>query len=646
MSETRFPHPEMPQEDFERLTKLAGLCRGDIVKMTTLAGSGHPGGSMSSLDMFLLVANYAKLDRKDARRADRDRLVVSHGHTSPGIYAALGRLGFFDHELAVTTFRAFGSPFEGHVERTVPGIEWSSGNLGQGLSAACGMALSARLRKVDSHAYCFMGDGEQNKGQISEARRFAVKYGLGNVTAFIDYNGLQLSGALDDIMPQNLVEEWKASGWHVAEVDGHDLKALYAAVKKALADEKTPTCIVAKTVMSKGIPFIEDDFNYHGKALTPDELDKALKELGVENDMEELRAKRDAAVEQARCCAVPEGPARLDVNPGTPREYGPDDKIDGRGAWGKALADIAEANPDLAVAVFDCDLLGSVKTGEFKKLRPDSFFQAGIQEHHTAVCAGACSVDAVLTWWADFGVFATDETYNQHRLSDINRSQLKVVATHCGLDVGEDGKTHQCIDYVGVFANLFGYKVLVPADGNQADRCVRFMATEPGNAFMAVGRSKLPVILDEAGYPAFGGEWKLDYGKATKLRAGGKAAAAVIVMGQPTGLAVQAADDLKAEGVEVDVWNVCTPLAVDPEAVKAAAATGAIVTVEDHHVRTGLAAQVSRVMAEEGLATASFRALGVGGYSCSGSAPLLYANAGIDAKGIAGAVKEGLAAKK
>jgi transketolase len=447
-------------------------------------------------------------------------------------------------------------------------------------------------------------------------------------------------------MPQDLVGEWKASGWRVAEVDGHDVRALYSAVKKALDDEKTPTCIVAKTVMSKGVPFIENDHNYHGKALTPDELDRALKELGVENNIEELRAKREAAVGQAKCCAVPEGPARLDVNPGIPREYGPDDKIDGRGAWGKALADIAEANPELPMAVFDCDLLGSVKTGDFKKLRPDAFFQAGIQEHHTAACAGACSVDAVLTWWADFGVFATDETYNQHRLSDINCTQLKVVATHCGLDVGEDGKTHQCIDYVGVFANLFGYKVFVPADGNQADRCVRFMATEPGNAFMAVGRSKLPVVLDQTGKPAFGGEWKLEYGRATKLRAGGKAAAAVLVMGQPTGLAVRAADDLKAEDVEVDVWNVCTPLAIDREAVKAAAATGAIVTVEDHHVGTGLAAQVSRVMAEEGLATASFRALGVGGYACSGSVPSLYATAGIDAKGIAEAVKGVLAQRK
>jgi transketolase len=297
------------------------------------------------------------------------------------------------------------------------------------------------------------------------------------------------------------------------------------------------------------------------------------------------------------------------------------------------------------MAVFDCDLVGSVRTQDFAGARPEGFFQCGIQEHHTAACAGACSKDAVLTWWADFGVFGVDETYNIHRLSDINHTQLKLVCTHCGLDVGEDGKTHQCIDYVGVFANLFGYRVIVPADANQTDRAVRFMAREPGSFVLAVGRSKLPVILDEKGAPAFAGGYEFRYGAMDLLRRGAKEnRAALIAMGQVAGEALKAAESLEEEGIPVSVWSVATPLEIDRRALRKAAASGAVVTVEDHHVRTGLGAQVARALAEEGLAV-SFRALGVTGFACSGSVPSLYAQTGIDASGIAEAVKEAASAR-
>ncbi|MHC4503848.1 MAG: transketolase, partial [Planctomycetota bacterium] len=494
MRDTRFPHDELPEEDARRLAELARLCRGDILKMTTLAGSGHPGGSMSSIEMFLLLGYFAKLDPADPLWGERDRIVTSHGHTSPGMYAALGRLGFFDVDDAISTYRLYGSPFEGHIERAAPGIEWSGGNLGQGLSAACGMAVAARLTGTGSHVYCVMGDGEQQKGQISEARRFAMKYKLSNLTALVDYNGLQLSGSLSDIMMQNVQGEWRAAGWRLESVDGHDLEALYAAVKGALAETDRPTVIIARTVMSKGVSFMENDFNFHGKALKADELAKALAELRVDDDLERYKKLRSERLEKACACAVSPAAPELSVKPGEPRTHEAGSKADGRGAFGAALADIARENPDLPMAVFDCDLVGSVRTGEYAKVRPEGFFQCGIQEHHAACSAGACSTNPVLTWWADFGVFGVDETYNIHRLTDINHGQLKVVCTHCGLDVGEDGKTHQCIDYVGVFANLFGWRVLTPADANQADRAVRHMATEPGSFILAVGRSKLPVI--------------------------------------------------------------------------------------------------------------------------------------------------------
>jgi transketolase len=219
------------------------------------------------------------------------------------------------------------------------------------------------------------------------------------------------------------------------------------------------------------------------------------------------------------------------------------------------------------------------------------------------------------------------------------------VCTHCGLDVGEDGKTHQCIDYVGTFANFYGYKVLAPADANQADRAVRFMAREPGSFFLATGRRKLPVITMENGTPAFGGGYDLRYGQADLVRGGAKGdAAAVLALGQTAVEAVKAADRLAGDGINVQVWVISSPLKMDLAAFRAAAATGAIVTVEDHHIRTGLAAQVSRALAEAGRAVA-FKALGVTGFACSGEPADLYRQFGIDSDGIAAAVRDVVKAK-
>jgi transketolase len=162
----------LPDEAAERFAEIARVARGDILKMTTMAGSGHPGGSMSSIDTYVVLYSCANVDPSRPRMKERDRIVISHGHTSPGVYMALGRTGFFDIDEAICTFRTTGSRYEGHVERCVPGVEWSTGNLGQGLSAGCGFALAGRLNRLDYQVFVVMGDGEQQKGQISEARRF------------------------------------------------------------------------------------------------------------------------------------------------------------------------------------------------------------------------------------------------------------------------------------------------------------------------------------------------------------------------------------------------------------------------------------------------------------------------------------------
>ncbi|HPH61327.1 MAG TPA: 1-deoxy-D-xylulose-5-phosphate synthase N-terminal domain-containing protein, partial [Candidatus Syntrophosphaera sp.] len=252
-------------ETIIRLQTQANQARAAILSMTTLAASGHPGGSMSSIDLLLALYNVIRHDPSAPQKPDRDRIVVSNGHISPAVYAALSLNGYHDLDEAVSQFRLAGSKFEGHIEREVAGVEWSSGNLGQGLSAAAGMALASRINKVPYMVWTLMGDGEQQKGQISEARRFAVKYGLNNLAAIVDYNRLQISGNIDAVMPQNIRRNWEADGWKVLEIDGHDFGAIFSALASA-SEADLPTMILAHTVMGKGVPCMENLAKYHGSA--------------------------------------------------------------------------------------------------------------------------------------------------------------------------------------------------------------------------------------------------------------------------------------------------------------------------------------------------------------------------------------------
>lgn len=637
MLERGFAAASLTDDQVTELEERARRARGAVLTMTSAARSGHPGGSMSSMEMYLVIYHGARLRPDGPQWGCRDRVVVSHGHTSPGVYAALADAGFFDIEDAVAHFRQVESPFEGHVERSVPGVEWNTGNLGQGLSAALGMAFGARMTSGKWHTFCLMGDGGQHKGQTAEARRVAVHHGIVDLTVLIDANRVQISGHTDDVMKVDIVADWRADGWKVVEVDGHDFRAIYGAVHDAVGDRSAPVAIVCHTTIGKGVSFMQDDPEWHGAALGDEAYAAAMGELGLEPTLEKARARRgEAAPTQLAAPATPV----LEVEPGRPRTYTRDKDTDNRSAWGSALADLAQSNADLPIAVVDCDLVPSVKTGEFAKVRPDGFIQAGIGEHNAAAMAGALSVCGVLTFWADFGAFGIDEVYNQQRLNDINLTSLKLAVTHCGLDVGEDGKTHQCLDYVGALKNFFGWKVLVPADPNQADRATRWAATTPGNVAIAMGRSKLPVILAANGEPAFGGDYAFDFGRIDWVRHGEEAA--LLTMGTVAGAAVDAADDLAKEGHGIAVGIVACPLELDNRAMLEAAATGLIVTVEDHNVRTGLGAAVAEWLGCSGVACRLIR-LGVDRYHSSGSAMDLLREAGLDERGIATALRLALA---
>ncbi len=634
----RFQLERIDEASIQKLSELARLARGDILKMTTLAGSGHPGGSMSSIDFYLVLYSYANIDPQKPDDPDRDRIIISHGHTSPGVYAALGRTGFLPIEAAIANFRKAGTPFEGHVEKTVPGLEWNTGNLGQGLSAGCGFALGAKVLKKDFHVFVTMGCGEQQKGQITEARRFAIKYGLNNLTAIIDYNKRQISGVTSEIMPQNIVKNFESDGWRVVEIDGHQIQEIYQAFREAVLSEH-PTVILAHTVMGKGVSFMEGKEEFHGRALNMEEYRKAILELGVEDDLDHYRQQRERNGLPYEGRKYPKG--TFPIQTGTPRDYSKDQKMDNRSAFGNALLDLAKTNlqPDgfLPMVVFDCDLAPSTKTGAFAKKFPDHFFQGGIQEHHTATLSGAISTLGLVSFFADFGVFGIDETYNQHRLNDINETNLKLICTHNGLDVGEDGKTHQCIDYIGVMRNLFGFKIIVPADPNQTDRVIRYVAKTEGNFLVAMGRSPIPVILSEEGTPLFATPYEFKYGKADVIRDGKDAA--IITTGGMAYRAVLAWEKLKERGVEVQVLNVSCLIDLDIEAILKAAKTGRVITYEDHHVGTGLGGLIANAIAEHGLPV-RLRKMGITHYGSSGKPDDLYRMQGLDVDSLVKAVLE------
>ncbi len=276
--------------DWQALAKNALETRRDIIKMLGIAASGHPGSSLSCTDILvLLYFHYMRHDAKNTKWADRDRLILSKGHGCPALYSVLARSGYFDPKLLLT-LRQLGSPLQGHPDvRRLPGIEASTGSLGQGLSFAAGCALAARFDKKSFKTYAIISDGEMNEGQIWEAAAFSSFHKLSNLIAILDYNKFQLSGATKDILDMEpVVDKWRAFGWETQELDGHDHRQVSSAIEWALKAESKPRILIAHTVKGKGVSFMENNNHFHGVANTKEETVRALKELG-ENDAEIAR---------------------------------------------------------------------------------------------------------------------------------------------------------------------------------------------------------------------------------------------------------------------------------------------------------------------------------------------------------------------
>lgn len=265
----------------KELSITACKVRMGVIEATHCAKSGHPGGSLSAADVLTyLYFKEMNVDPQNPAKADRDRFVLSKGHIAPALYATLAHRGFFPVE-ELKTLRKIGSRLQGHPDmKKIPGVDMSSGSLGQGISAACGMAKAAKLTGADYRVYAVLGDGEIQEGQVWEASMFAAHYDLDNLCILVDNNGLQIDGSIDEVMsPYPIDEKFKAFGFHVINIDGHDFDQIEAAYQEARTVKGQPTAIIAKTVKGKGVSFMENKASWHGTAPNDEQYEIAMKEL-------------------------------------------------------------------------------------------------------------------------------------------------------------------------------------------------------------------------------------------------------------------------------------------------------------------------------------------------------------------------------
>ena len=272
-------------KSLDELKSISKEIRKDIVKMLTESASGHPGGSLSATDiMTVLFFKEMNLDPNNEKDPNRDRFVLSKGHAAPVLYSVLARRGYFPVE-ELSTLRKFKSRLQGHPSiQYLPGIDMSTGSLGQGVSAAVGMALAGKIDENDYRVYTLLGDGELEEGQVWEAAMCAAHYKLNNLTAFIDFNGLQIDGDITKVMnPCPIDKKFEAFGWNVLVIDGHNYEEIIDAIEKAKECKDKPTAVVCKTIKGKGVSFMENQAEWHGIAPSREQCEAALKELGGEN---------------------------------------------------------------------------------------------------------------------------------------------------------------------------------------------------------------------------------------------------------------------------------------------------------------------------------------------------------------------------
>lgn len=607
--------------DAGQLKHMADKARAYALMATHFAGSGHPGGSLSIADVeTALYFNVLRHDPKHPTWPLRDRLFVSGQHKCPAQYAVMGLAGYFDVEDFVVGLRLLGSPFQGHPDwLKLPGIEMSGGSLGQGLSIAVGDALAARLDGKDYRVYCIMGDGEQQEGSVWEAAMSAAHYGLDNLCAVVDCNGLQIDGRVDDVMLiEPLAEKYRSFGWHVFEVDGHDMEKLLDAFSKAAAAKGKPSVIVARTVKGKGVSFMQDQAGWHGKAPNFEQLKAALAELGfsglltddlvrrAKETREEIALKYGALVPAQKRPRWWNSTADMNV-----------DLVPTRKGFGKALERLGS---DERIVALGADISDSICIYDFCKEHPERknrFLSIGIAEQNMTTIAAGLAKEGKIPIIGSYGVFVTGRNWDQLRTTVCyGNLNVKVAVGHGGISVGPDGATHQSLEDLTLLTVLPNMTVISPCDAVEAEKATECAVLQvKGPAAVRFAREATPVVTDAVTPFVLGKANVYRFVKyATSFRDAfevcvsedfvpdRKEDLAIVSCGPEFCEALRAAYILeKDHGVSCRVINLHTLKPADDGAIRSAARdVGRIVTAEEHQVGM-LGNLVAGIAAKEGI---------------------------------------------
>ncbi len=548
--------------------------------------------------------------------------MLCKGHAAPIQYAALAHHGYFPLE-DLMGLRQIGAQLQGHPDMNrTPGVEVSTGSLGQGLSMCVGICLALRLDALDRTAHVFgvLSDGDCQEGQTWEAATAAAHFGVTNLTAIVDYNHLQTDGTTEEVMDIGDVRaKFESFGWDAVEIDGHDMEAVVEALERSRGLDR-PAAIVCQTTKGKGVSTMEGRFGFHGKAaVSPEFAAEALEELE--------RAARGADQGAAgRGAGGRVGvPAEAKTEPTATRA-----------AYGEALAELGEAHEE--IVALDADLAVSTQSLKFGKRFPERFFNCGAAEANMMSMACGLAVTGKVPYASTFAIFASGRAYDQVRLGIAhNELKVRIGASHGGVSLGEDGASHQMIEDIALMRAMPRMQVVVPADYNQAYRAVidSFEANDEP-MYMRFGRPSTPIVYEEIPETMGDGVDVLRAGKDISL----------IATGHMVWRAMEAAESLEAEdGVEAEVVNVSIikPLASAP-ILESLSKTGVAVTAEEHRVAGGLADAVRTVAAEQH--PVPIFAVGMADeFGLSGTGEACMEHFGLTARGIADRAREALLLK-
>ena len=561
----------MPKE--ESLQAIDQRLRQHVLIMTTRAGSGHATTCLSMAElMSCLFFDEMQYNIKNPDDLANDEFVLSKGHASPILWAALAEAGIVPLK-KLEEYRQYPSPLEGHPTPNMPWVKAATGSLGQGLGIGVGMAWAMKQRRLGARVFVMMGDGECAEGNVWEAAELARKLDLSNIAAIVDCNRLGQSGeSLHGHNIQKWQKKWAAFGWNTFVIDGHKVHDILKALSQARATHG-PSIILAKTFKGRGVSFLENKEGWHGKALKPDELARALNELGP---MPGIDAKKLVNVPPKPHCEP------LKEKAPAPPKYNVSDMVATREAYGTMLEKLGLNDKIIAI---DGDVKNSTFSERFKEFYPERFIEAYIAEQNMVCMAVGVATKGFLPFVSTFGAFFT-RAHDQLRMAAISRSGIRCCGSHVGVSIGEDGPSQMGLEDLALFRSLPNSIVLYPCDAVSAEKCTQLLAEHEGNiGYLRTSRPKTPVI--------YGNQESFRIGGSKIVRRSFRDKVIIISAGVTLHEAIKASDVLRKEKIFVRVLDAYSVKPLDEKAILSASRGRKVVVVEDHYAEGGLGEAIS-----------------------------------------------------